>query len=65
MSKTQETILTCPNCEVNHQERIPQDACSYFYECDNCKALIRPLPGDCCVFCSYASEPCPSSKENQ
>ncbi|MDY0329290.1 MAG: GDCCVxC domain-containing (seleno)protein [Thiomonas sp.] len=24
-----------------------------------CGAELRPLPGDCCVFCSYGSVPCP------
>jgi hypothetical protein len=38
---------------------MPTDACLFFYECKGCGALLRPKPGDCCVFCSYGSVPCP------
>ena len=24
-----------------------------------CGALLRPKPGDCCVFCSFGTVPCP------
>jgi len=24
-----------------------------------CGARLKPKPGDCCVFCSYGSVPCP------
>ena len=43
---------------------MPTDACQFFYECDACKALLRPLPGDCCVFCSYGTVPCPPVQEH-
>src|SRR5712692_9807867 len=23
------------------------------YECGSCRTVLRPKPGDCCVFCSY------------
>jgi len=35
------------------------DACQWFYECEQCHQLLRPKPGDCCVYCSYGSVPCP------
>lgn len=38
---------------------MPTDACLFFHECVNCHARLRPKPGDCCVFCSYGSVPCP------
>ena len=38
---------------------MPTDACQFFYECKGCGTVLRPLPGDCCVFCSYGSVPCP------
>ncbi|WP_440136124.1 GDCCVxC domain-containing (seleno)protein [Escherichia coli] len=38
---------------------MPTDACQFFYECEQCKALLRPKAGDCCVFCSYGSVKCP------
>ena len=54
-----ESVLTCPRCGFSKQETMPSDACQFFYECDGCKALLRPKPGDCCVFCSYGSVKCP------
>lgn len=51
--------LTCPKCGAHHIEAMPTDACIYFYECANCGTVLRPKPGDCCVFCSYGSLPCP------
>jgi hypothetical protein len=55
-----ESELTCPRC--GHAERIlmPTDACQFFYECEGCHAVLRPNPGDCCVFCSFGSVRCPS-----
>ncbi|MDP2150278.1 MAG: GDCCVxC domain-containing (seleno)protein [Parvibaculum sp.] len=53
--------ISCPNCGTRKIETIPEDACLFFHECDNCKLMMKPLPGDCCVFCSYGSVPCPSS----
>jgi len=38
---------------------MPTDACQFFYTCTGCGATLRPKPGDCCVFCSYGSLPCP------
>jgi hypothetical protein len=54
-----ESVLTCPACGHMQQETMPTDACQFFYECTSCKALIRPKPGDCCVFCSYGTVACP------
>ncbi|NSY39436.1 GDCCVxC domain-containing (seleno)protein [Leisingera sp. ANG59] len=53
------SILTCPGCGRETTEEMPQDACQWFYECPACRALLRPKPGDCCVFCSYGTAPCP------
>ncbi|ECG9085082.1 hypothetical protein LQH79_005108 [Salmonella enterica] len=46
-----ESVLTCPRCGFAKPETMPTDACQFYYECSNCKALLRPNPGDCCVFC--------------
>ena len=54
-----ESTLTCPECQQAKTEIMPTDACQWFYECEQCCAVLRPLPGDCCVFCSYATVPCP------
>ncbi|MFY9973068.1 MAG: GDCCVxC domain-containing (seleno)protein [Chromatiaceae bacterium] len=53
------STLTCPQCGHRREERMPTDACQWYYECHGCGALLKPKPGDCCVFCSYGSVPCP------
>ena len=58
-----ESKVTCPACAFERLETMPVDACQFFYECRNCGAILRPKPGDCCVFCSYGSVPCPSVQE--
>lgn len=55
-----QSIIKCPACGFEKDERMPQDACVFFYECENCKTMIKPKPGDCCVYCSYGSIKCPS-----
>lgn len=56
---TLESTLTCPNCGNQKTETMPTDACQYYYECEACQALLKPRPGDCCVFCSYGTVKCP------
>ena len=59
-----ESDLTCPSCGFTKSELMPSDSCMYYYECTSCHSLIRPKPGDCCVFCSYGSTVCPP-KQNE
>lgn len=35
------------------------DVCQFFYECGGCGELLKPLKGDCCVYCSYGDTKCP------
>ena len=51
--------LTLPCCGAVVEARMPMDACQFFYECPACGTVVRPAPGDCCVFCSYGSVPFP------
>lgn len=53
------STLTCPNCGYRKEEIMPTDACQFFYECEKCKTILKPLEGDCCVYCSYGSVKCP------
>lgn len=53
------SVVTCPNCGHASDETMPTDACRYLYRCEQCGALLKPKPGDCCIFCSYGSVPCP------
>jgi len=57
------STLTCPNCGHRALESMPTDACQFFYACKGCGAMLKPLPGDCCVFCSYGDVPCPPVQE--
>lgn len=54
-----ESVITCPRCYWSTTETMPLDACLYLYHCARCGFEMRPKPGDCCVFCSYGSIPCP------
>lgn len=57
------STITCPICGHKKQEEMPTDACQYFYECENCNTILKPRQGDCCVYCSYGTEKCPSIQE--
>ncbi len=58
-----QSILTCPECENTQLETMPTDACQWFYECKKCGVMLKPKHGDCCVYCSYGSVPCPPIQE--
>jgi hypothetical protein len=59
MQVQRKSTLTCPQCGFRQEEDMPTDACQFFYRCPNCEIVLRPLEGDCCVFCSYGTVPCP------
>jgi hypothetical protein len=54
-----ESTLTCPQCGYQSVEEMPSNACRFFYTCGSCGEGLKPRPGDCCVFCSYGTVPCP------
>ena len=54
-----QSVITCPHCATEKLEAMPTDACRFFYTCTGCGVKLRTKPGDCCVFCSYGSVPCP------
>jgi hypothetical protein len=60
-----ESVLTCPRCGFAKLETMPTNACQFYYECSNCKALLRPNAGDCCVFCSFGSVKCPPIQQQR
>lgn len=57
------STLICPQCGHQATETMPTNACQYFYICGGCGVRLKPLAGDCCVFCSYADVPCPPIQE--
>jgi hypothetical protein len=60
-----ESELTCPECGHKSMETMPADNCQFFYECKGCGTLLKPLQGDCCVYCSYGTVPYPPIQEAQ
>jgi len=56
---TDHSTITCPACGTAKSELMAENACRVFYQCISCGVTLRPKPGDCCVFCSYGSVPCP------
>jgi hypothetical protein len=59
MSTKTEATITCPLCATQARETMPENACQHLYRCTGCGELLKPNPGDCCVFCSYADTVCP------
>jgi len=57
------STITCPHCGHRQTETMPTDACQFFYDCRGCARVLRPEQGDCCVFCSYGTVPCPPIQE--
>jgi len=53
------STITCPHCNYAKEETMPTNACQFFYECNNCKKILKPKKGDCCVYCSYGTVACP------
>ncbi|NOS83720.1 MAG: hypothetical protein HOP31_01140 [Ignavibacteria bacterium] len=60
-----ESTITCPKCGFQKLELMPLDSCLFFYECTNCRVVLKPKEGDCCVFCSYGSVKCPPVQEDR
>lgn len=57
-----QSTITCSNCGYKKTEAMPTDACQFFYQCENCQTTLRPMQGDCCVYCSYGTVKCPSKQ---
>jgi RNA polymerase subunit RPABC4/transcription elongation factor Spt4 len=60
-----ESRLTCPHCGFAEVLTMPMDSCLFYHECRKCRALIKPEAGDCCVFCSYGTVPCPPVQQSR
>jgi len=60
-----QSTITCPECGHRKEETMPTDACQLFYDCENCKKVLKPQQGDCCVYCSYGTVACPPIQLNQ
>ncbi|WP_254436053.1 GDCCVxC domain-containing (seleno)protein [Ruegeria arenilitoris] len=65
LNVTLESKITCPECGHSTVETMPTDACQWFYECTACNTVLKPLPGDCCVYCSYGTVACPPIQQGK
>jgi hypothetical protein len=60
-----QSTITCPHCGHCETLTMPTDACQWFYQCEACNTLLKPAYGDCCVFCSYGTVPCPPIQQER
>lgn len=60
---TLQTTVTCPSCGFLKEETMLESECVYFYTCTHCHEVLKPIFGDCCVFCSYGTVICPSEQK--
>jgi hypothetical protein len=56
------STIKCPKCGHKKLEPLPTDVCLIKYTCENCKAVLNPKDGDCCVFCTHGDHKCPSKQ---
>lgn len=60
MATVLQSTIKCPQCGFEKEETMPTNACQWFYTCSNCGETLKPNEGDCCVFCSFGTNKCPS-----
>ncbi len=61
-SIARQTVVTCPSCGFRREETMPEAQSPYFYTCTHCNKVLKPIFGDCCVFCSYGTVICPTEQ---
>ena len=49
-----DSVLTCPHCGFATRETMPTDACQFYYECSNCKTVLRPALETAACFAAMA-----------
>lgn len=54
--------ITCPDCGNKKTETMPADVCRFSYQCEKYHTVLKAKEGDCCVFCTCGSLPCPSKQ---
>jgi len=55
-----QSIIRCPQCEHRTEEKMPADACLYFYDCPTCGAKLRPKIGDLLCLLQLRIDPVPT-----
>ena len=59
------SVITCPTCGHEEQERMPTNACQIYYSCKDCGHVLLPVAGECCVYCSYGTVECPPNQTGE
>jgi len=57
-----ECSVTCPSCGSVLATTMSQSETVRRLSCRACGEAMVPEPGDCCVFCSHGSVPCPGTQ---
>ena len=57
--------ISCPKCNYSKLEEMPINNCQIVYFCEKCNERMNPEKGDCCVYCTYGTVPCPTIQENK
>ena len=65
MVVVKKTKIKCPNCGNEETVEMPDYVCVRIYKCPQCDEVFKPKEGDCCVYCSYAEDDCPSKQSNK
>jgi hypothetical protein len=60
-----ETSIICPACGFRGDETMSGIEPVHFYTCKGCNKVLKPIYGDCCVFCSYATVVCPGEQRRE
>lgn len=59
------STITCPECGGSSDEQMAMNSCEIVYVCRHCGRTLRPEAGDCCVYCSYGTQPCPPIQQSR
>lgn len=58
------SLITCPHCDTAKLERMPTDACQFFYNCTGCGTRLKPSPETVASFARMAPSPVHPSRRN-
>jgi hypothetical protein len=57
-----QSVITCVMCGHAEQFTMPRYAVRTLYRCGGCGTVYTTGRGECCIYCSYGSTPCPSAQ---
>lgn len=57
-----QSLVKCPHCNFEEFLDMSFDNCIISHKCNSCGKIMTPREGECCIFCSYGSEKCPTKQ---